>query len=257
MDNITVSTSWSAPGYEALNFSIANCDEGAKWVGAAMNGLTTQDLRNSIPLGLTLGYLRTLVPVNWQVYTDTDLLAWYMEVLTAPNNAAGNTTLEHILSLPLMNCNDAICREIDWEGDPDVSGEGMIISYYLAAALSTVYFSLLIWTIVGRYKVKWTEHKIASRIFSAIQESSNTFLDAALVFAVAMLGAAAVRFYKLMTDPNEDRSTYATIGSVSMSAFSLFPALILQAVTDGQRTHILRQFLWFAAITLTVAVEIM
>ncbi|KAK9802128.1 hypothetical protein SCARD494_00061 [Seiridium cardinale] len=257
MDNYTVSTSWVAPGNALLNFSSANCDEGAAWAGAAVKGLTTEDLRNSIPLGLTISYLRTLVPHDWMNATDTDLLAWYTEVLTSPGNTQGNSTLRYILSLPLQKCGQAICSKVGWEGDPDVSGEGMIISYYLAAGLSTVYFAILVWTIVGRYNFGWTEHKITKRAVSAIQESSNTFLDAALVFAVAMLGAAAVRFYGLMTDPNEERSTYATIGSVSMSAFSLFPALILQAVTDGQRTHILRQVLWFAAISLTIAVEIM
>ncbi|KAK6063407.1 hypothetical protein SCUP234_13393 [Seiridium cupressi] len=257
MDNHTVSTSWVAPGNALLNFSSANCDEGAAWAGAAVKGLTTEDLRNSIPLGLTISYLRTLVPDDWMNATDTDLLAWYTEVLTSPGNTQGNSTLRYILSLPLQKCGQAICSKVGWEGDPDVSGEGMIISYYLAAGLSTVYFAILVWTIVGRHNFGWTEHEITKRAVSAIQESSNTFLDAALVFAVAMLGAATVRFYGLMTDPNEERSTYATIGSVSMSAFSIFPALILQAVTDGQRTHILRQVLWFAVISLTVAVEIM
>lgn len=255
MANITVSTLWVAPDNNALNFSTSNCEEGTAWVGAAVNGLSTTDLRDDIPLGLTVSYLRTLIPNYWMTTTDTDLLAWYAEILIS-NSAQGNTTLNYILELPLRNCDKAICGKLDFEGDPDVSGEGMIISYYLAAALSTIYFTVLVWTVVGRHKGWWTEHKAAKRVVSAIQESSNTFLDAALVFAVAMLGAAAVRFYGL-SDPNEDRSTYATIGSVSMSAFSLFPALMLQAVTDGQRTHILRQLLWFAAIALTIAVKIM
>ncbi|KAH6646065.1 hypothetical protein BKA67DRAFT_663931 [Truncatella angustata] len=257
MDNFTVSTSWVAPGIDALNSSSENCNVGAAWIGTAIKGLTSDDLRNNVPLGLTLNYLRTLVPSNWPTTTDTDLFAWYTEYLTSPDNAQGNYTLEYILSLPLVHCHKEICTTMDWEGDPDVSGEGMIVSYYLAAVLATIYFAILVWTIVGRYDVPWTHHKIAKRGLSAVQESSNTFLDAALIFAVAMLGAATVRLYVLMTNQNEDRSTYATIGSVSMSAFSLFPALILQAVTDGQRTHILRQVLWFVAISLTIAVEIM
>lgn len=256
MANTTVSTSWVVPDDSALNFSTSNCDKGSAWVGAAVHGLATANFHNDIPLGLILSYLHTLVPTNWMATTDTDILAWYTEILTS-NSLQGNTTLEHILELPLRNCGKAICGKLDFEGDPDVSGEGMIISYYLAAALSTIYFSVLVWTIVGRYDVRWAKHKVVTRVFSAMQESSNTFLDAALVFAVAMLGAAAVRFHGLTSNPNEERSTYATIGSVAMSAFSLFPALMLQSVTDGQRTHILRQVLWFVAITLTVAVEVM
>lgn len=72
-----------------------------------------------------------------------------------------------------------------------------------------------------------------------------------------MLGAAVVRWVKVMGNPQTDHSAYSLLGSVMMSAFSVFPALMLQVVTDGQRGHTLRQLLWFIVIALSITVEVM
>lgn len=95
------------------------------------------------------------------------------------------------------------------------------------------------------------------RIIESFQESINTFLDASLIFAASMLGAALVRYASDIRDPSERHSAYEMIGSVFMSAFSIFPALMLQAVTDGPRTHFVRHFLWFAVISFTIGVEVL
>jgi phosphate starvation-inducible membrane PsiE len=112
-------------------------------------------------------------------------------------------------------------------------------------------------TTLGLSKHLTPESPKPKKFVGGFQESANTFLDSALIFAVAMLGAAVVRWAKAIVNPQADHSAYSLLGSVMMSAFSVFPALILQVVTDGQRGHTLRQLLWFLVIVLSITVEIM
>jgi phosphate starvation-inducible membrane PsiE len=96
-----------------------------------------------------------------------------------------------------------------------------------------------------------------SRLVKAFRESTNVFLDSALIFAVSMLGAAIVRYARVLIHPEEDVSYYSLLGSVYMAAFSIFPALVLQSVTDGLHGKILRQALWLILIATAIAVEVM
>ncbi|KAI1880005.1 hypothetical protein JX265_001626 [Neoarthrinium moseri] len=261
--NLTLATNWTAPSLSLLNFTSQDCDEATAWAGASSEAFVTDwNKMSEIPLGLSIPYLRALLPNYWAPATETDLTLWYMQLVhneTFRNASNGyNFAMAYLLSYPMTDaCGSMICLKLGWEGDPDVSGEGMIVSYYFAAGLSTIYFAVLIWSIVGRFGHVLLDHPKVERTVSCFKESINTFLDASLIFSVAMLGAAVVRFATIRTDPNEDHSAYATLGSVAMSSFSVLPAVILQTVTDGQRTHVLRQILWFAVIVMTVGLDIM
>lgn len=92
----------------------------------------------------------------------------------------------------------------------------------------------------------------------ALQKTVSSFLVASLVFATAMLGATVARYYAYKRHPNEvdpdDVSFYNWLGSAAMSAFSVFPCLVLQTVTDLSRSRYSRLFLWCAVIGLSAAV---
>lgn len=122
-----------------------------------------------------------------------------------------------------------------------------------------MYFIVLAATRLGIIKTATdgSRRKSTARIIESFQESINTFLDASLIFAASMLGAALVRYASVIRTPTEKHSAYELLGSVFMSAFSIFPALMLQAVTDGPRTHFIRHFLWFAVISFTIVVDVL
>ena len=113
--------------------------------------------------------------------------------------------------------------------------------------------------LVGTFTANEMKHtKITkSKLVRAFRESTNTFLDSALIFAVSMLGAAIVRYSRVIMHPEEDVSYYSLLGSVYMAAFSIFPALLLQTVADGLHGKILRQALWFLLILFAIVTEVM
>ena len=96
---------------------------------------------------------------------------------------------------------------------------------------------------------------MVDRVIESFQESVNTFLDASLIFAAAMLGAAVVRHASFIR--GTPYPSYGMMGSVFMSAFSIFPAMILQAVADGPRKHWVRHLLWFTVIVSTIAADVL
>ena len=67
--------------------------------------------------------------------------------------------------------------------------------------------------------------------------------------------AAAIYRFQVFGD-HEDREVpaYGLLASVFMSAFSIFPALVLQSVADDLRGHWLRQILWLVIFVFTIIV---
>ena len=96
---------------------------------------------------------------------------------------------------------------------------------------------------------------IMARLIESFQESVNTFLDASLIFAASMLGAAVVRHASFIHGTKY--TAYGMLGSVFMSAYSIFPAMILQSVADGPKQHWVRHFLWLVVIAFSVTVEVL
>ncbi|KAK7753835.1 hypothetical protein SLS62_004201 [Diatrype stigma] len=232
------SASWVPPPLSMLE--INDCTSGTDWVAALIRSSDNSSMLD-IPTQLTTAYLRSMIPQNWTSQpSKKDLVDWSYELL---DEQAGSLDPEYVswrkqlTEFPLKGC-------------------GQDISLFFA----TMYFIVLAATRVGIIKTasnRSSRRKCTARIIESFQESINTFLDAALIFAASMLGAALVRYASMIRSPLENYSAYELIGSVFMSAFSIFPALMLQAVSDGPRTHFIRHFLWFAVISFTIAVDVL
>lgn len=94
-----------------------------------------------------------------------------------------------------------------------------------------------------------------------MKDTVDEFLSAALIFAVAMLGATVARNFMYFHRKDELRTddvwSYALLGSALTSVFSIFPCMVLQSVTGIISSHNQRLFLWSLLIVLAIAVGLM
>lgn len=103
----------------------------------------------------------------------------------------------------------------------------------------------------------------AKHIIQSFRESVSGFLHAALVFAVAMLGATVSRNYEYKNQGELDADGvlfYSLLGSAFISTFSIFPCLVLQPLLDAKNlstSRYSRLFLWCLVISLAVTVWIL
>jgi len=133
----------------------------------------------------------------------------------------------------------------------------MMISYYLEAALVTIYFIVLFSARFSPITHPADRSTAVRRVVCAFRESVTLFLDASVIFAISMLAAGIARYVQYIRDPWGYQSVYALVGSVYMSAFSIFPTLVLQSVSDRPRRHWMRLLLWFLVIVSAVGLDVL
>lgn len=139
----------------------------------------------------------------------------------------------------------------------------MMITYYIAAIFSTIYFILLIPELCAAYgwSPPWLTKGLSSKRYAMInagfRESLQGTLDATLLFAISMLVAAVTRYVQLETHPNETFSLYGLMDSVFLSAFSVFPCFILQSLSHELRRRRVRLFMWLLVLVFAVTVDVM
>ncbi|KAH7303862.1 hypothetical protein B0I35DRAFT_155735 [Stachybotrys elegans] len=226
-----------------------DCDLTANW---AAKFLSTDDP----PLLLTRNYLLSAVPENWtDIPRHGELMAWFTDKPSGEVKLFITKTLDHAVSY----CKDKFCQHLGWEGDPDVFGIGVIISYHTVAALSLLWFIAINVGDLPHMKgiSRGAKENTASRLLRGFQESASDFLDATLVFSAAMQIAAITRYAPLFYDPKADFSFYGLIGSIFMSTFTIFPCIVLQTVTDRMRRQWLRIFLWLVVIISSITLKVL
>jgi len=122
----------------------------------------------------------------------------------------------------------------------------MMVSYYMDAGLTTLFFAVLasyrLREVRGQEphdfsKVWHPLRGFAENLTRGFDESAEKYLDFALVYATGYLLAALSRFVSAFRHYLHDRpvATYSLGASVFMSAFSIFPALLLQFLAPGIR----------------------
>ncbi|KAI5923610.1 hypothetical protein F4810DRAFT_200615 [Camillea tinctor] len=253
-----LTASWLAPAFSQLN--LTNCSTLTPFLADLMLNVAHHNISNMTMISedftTVIRFLDAAVPNDWpHQYSASELVQWYLDIWSNPTYQS--TPQFTMMWYGLENtaygaCNAELCNSLQIKGDPDVSGRGMMGAYYISAILSTIYFFVLI---IDRLS---SSHKIPSRILDAFRESTNTFLDEALIFAVAMLASTVVRYASVThSDDNFDNySAYRLLGSVFMSTFAIFPCLLLQSVAGGLRRRFLRQGLWTVVVGLKVVVII-
>lgn len=136
----------------------------------------------------------------------------------------------------------------------------MMITYYIAAVFSTVYYIILTPELSAAYgrAMPGLSKKFGARYatFNAgFRESLQNTLDATLLFAISMLVAAVTRYVQIQLHPDETYSLYGLMDSVFLSAFSVFPCLILQSLSHELRRRRIRLFMWLMVLVFAIAVD--
>ncbi|KAI0159881.1 hypothetical protein GGR52DRAFT_166046 [Hypoxylon sp. FL1284] len=254
---MNLSASWTPPPPSILN--LGNCAAitdflADQFVIASLDEEEREVRRGDY--GKITNFLTSMVPDDWSDERPSldQLSLWWNDVwgnTTAPDDPEYIDIYREIYNQGIYGCNHEICDKLDIDGDPDVSGLGMMASYYLAAALATVYlFALSIGSLLAQPR--------RYRVVEAFGESANTFLDAALVFSGTMLVSATVRYTSFIRGHNdeEDYSYYRILAALSMSIFAITPCLVIQTVANKLRRRLLRQVLWLAVVGLFIAAAV-
>ncbi|KAI1141372.1 hypothetical protein F5Y05DRAFT_259053 [Hypoxylon sp. FL0543] len=261
------STDWQPPAFSALNFNPndeALCSAAGAWKAANMDSFQDQD--KFIAADYVLAYLKAILPSDTTAPDTFTLLHWYNDYIVKDMDEVTRqpfpgTLLDKLSDFPLESCTAEICKNLDWVGDPDVSGRGMVITYFLAAALVTTYACVLALSDSSFLKRRFPASSKRTWVLSGFEESVSTFVDATLVFAVSMLAAACFRlaqaFFQDAGASNGHWMIYASIGSIYMSTFSSLLPLLLQLVARDVRRHWLRLVLWSLILVLNIANEIL
>ncbi|OTB00251.1 hypothetical protein M426DRAFT_238361 [Hypoxylon sp. CI-4A] len=262
------STDWQPPAASALNFDPSDatlCAAAGAWKAKTLGLL--QDDQAFITANYVIAYLLAILPASNETAAPDywTLLHWWDDHILTQQDGSGNPILGSLLwklsLFPLMNCAPDVCKNLDWVGDQDVSGLGMLITYYLAAALVTAYLFALALSESGVFRSRYSARSKRALVLGGFEESVCTFLDATLVFAVSMLAAACFRcteaFFQEQGAANGHWMIYASLGSIYMSTFSALLPLALQSAAPGLRRHWLRIILWVLVVILAIIDEVL
>lgn len=122
----------------------------------------------------------------------------------------------------------------------------MMISYYLVAALATVYV-----IIISLNSIKVLEEcSLWRKLYKLFEQTKNLFLDASLLFSISVLLAAIYRFVSASQHPDRKDNTflYSLVDAIIIPIFSVFPPLMLQFPARKERRNGIRAMLWFLVI---------
>ncbi|KAI1387649.1 uncharacterized protein F4822DRAFT_407219 [Hypoxylon trugodes] len=249
------STDWQPPAITELNFDPSNatiCAAAGAWMAADVN--TFQDEEMFMTTNFVTNFLRAILPLDTTPPDNMTLILWYDGFIRENID-----DLSQLQRFALYNCAPDVCKNLNWEGDPDVSGRGMLITYYLAAGMVTIYLCALALSGSGIFRQNYPSRSRRAWLIGGFEASASTFLDAALIFAVSMLAAACFRlsqaFFQEYGVAKGHWMIYASIGSIYMSTFSSLLPLLLQATAPGIRRHWLRITLWALTIILGIVNE--
>ncbi|KLU85593.1 hypothetical protein MAPG_04616 [Magnaporthiopsis poae ATCC 64411] len=224
----------------------------------------------SLPLGIV--WMMESFPADWDEAAnsvpDFDPTLTYTPAERAQMQRAKTAVLsgrylsEVMINEPLYNaflaqvfntsysCPAETCMALALSANPDMTGIGIMISYYIEAGLATLF---LVFFTIQRFK-HWAKKKairagkprraatfsrpIARRVMDAFRGTLESFLLASILLAVAMLVAGifviAEKIENRAKPPNEQELNNASFYDVPLSvlacAFAVFPVLAAYSV---------------------------
>jgi hypothetical protein len=126
----------------------------------------------------------------------------------------------------------------------------MLATYVIQAALITMYIPVLVAVRSDKVPMRWLKTPTVARSISAVQHSTVSFLNASLVFAVAMLSASLVSFAR-----HEDMTTSTMAIMIFMPFSSILPVALLQLSTsDNLRRTRGRFLIWITILGLMIGI---
>jgi len=209
----------------------------------------------------TLDYIRQSLPANLAPPpTDYQIFEWFTN-----NIAHDNQTLYmQMYDAAVQDCTHEACLALNWQGIADLAGVGMVVTYTLEASFTTVLFFLLSLdshfadtSHVGDLlaSLRAPRPRIPYRLSAALYGCLDAFLNSATVFAVSMLAASVFENSYNALNYGVETTVYATLLSMLLPIFTVFPVAILHATARGSlRRARLRTTIWMVLVILVIAV---
>ncbi|CAK7216381.1 hypothetical protein SCUCBS95973_002793 [Sporothrix curviconia] len=238
---------WTPPTVAEANFTVAHCDVAAQWLAALVNSLYNGTDESDPPILSSYAYVASLIPSDQTIPTFGQMAEWFV------NGGFDSDLFQSMTQFPYNSCPKEICKDLVWEGDPDLAGLGVMVVYYLAAVFVTLYFVLLAADKWEPFRNMEHHHRRWKFLLGAFHETVNSFIDTGLIFSIAMLVAGVYRHGSTRLHPDKSHSIYQLTNATYVGIFTIFPPVLLQIITPTKRRRRIRATLWFIAIHLAVA----
>ena len=275
------------PGWDQLDFG-RNCSAYGQWLAAliAPNPWKPQEaLGGSIPLSIVL--MTHALPPGW-TFNDTsssgggsepfnatattespagtayfrDVMQWFVDHMYATYNEtnglwyADPDFVANVVWDPATRCTREFCKAIAFTGNADLSGIGIVIAYYIEAAVTTIYLAVLsvwrIWRFLNKKRTRNNEKthreaarrgrlaRVGHRVFDALRGTFDSFFMTAAVLALAILVAVIVmetehihENHRHPVDVQNIPSGHALYDSalgLLVGLYAVFPVVVLYAI---------------------------
>ncbi|PSN60828.1 hypothetical protein BS50DRAFT_625831 [Corynespora cassiicola Philippines] len=236
---------WMPPDASYLNLS-GNCTMVAEFAATFYTSLDIP-LFNAL-IYLSVGFKKYWTQNNIQEqdmpnFTIGDILQWaffdefdsFIEEL--------NKSLEY--------CRPEICKRLPWVGNADLSGRGMITSYWIQCALVTIFFAF---HAAARFGWSPKPKTVSHRLLSTFQESTRPFLDTSMLFCMAVQ-SATIFVLSVNLQQKDLTPTITTVSSAFISIYTLFPPIVLHnCAAEHLRRRKGRRCVWALLAAMTAAV---
>ncbi|KAJ2899203.1 hypothetical protein MKZ38_003346 [Zalerion maritima] len=187
-----MASSLSTLSFSSLSFT-TNCTLSARF--EAIRNETGQ-----VPLQNLVSLVRATAPptVSLDGVRDGDIVEWYLPQHEASGGAIGSS---NITAAGAGGCRSEYCRALKWEGDPDMAGIGVFISYLLESSILLVLMPLLAFFYFAHNAVPGSRHNrrrflpdypTRYRVWTALNITLGHFWLAALLFAMGITISALV-----------------------------------------------------------------
>ncbi|KAH7065956.1 hypothetical protein BKA63DRAFT_168018 [Paraphoma chrysanthemicola] len=184
-------------------------------------------------------------------------MEWYF------SNSSDEKVME-IYNFTLSHCNRKYCEKLEWEGNADLAGRGMMITYWLEISLATFY-ALVISTMEkpstssphSSRPIRFQHlYKILQYVQPAATGSAPVLLDSMIMFSIAMLAAAVYAFgSSLSTKRCMTKAEWAPV--LFMATFSTLPPVLMQLVAQPMWRQMFRVCQWIFIGLLVLAVHML
>ncbi|KAK7178660.1 hypothetical protein DPSP01_011968 [Paraphaeosphaeria sporulosa] len=264
---------WIPEDSKALRYS--NCTSPSAWLVEFIGSMDLLSLR-------TVDAIFEGYDYYWRENNITkpkidEVLNWVLNVDECDGQSmCGSHPVSQIIDYAFDHCQADVCRGLPWQGNADQAGRGMIFAYGSQAVLVTIYLIILFISRISkldsttdaRSTTKTGQTRtLLRRIHDSARETLRTFLDASLLFSIAMIIAAIVTANIALASVRKLETEHLSTGiitrelplnsTVQLSAFaallSIFPAIALHSSASSLlRRKVYRQSVWILVGVLVV-----
>ena len=124
------------------------------------------------------------------------------------------------------DCTIAYCRDLTWEGNADIAGIGVFVSYIFEVVLATIFLAALSFPYISRRKTygQPVASTLSRNTWVALHTSLGTFWDTTFIFSfsVGIAGIVSSQVHLSWYDRNSLAPSLALSGSVLFATWPLY-----------------------------------